>query len=278
MGQYLSTDFFTDIQKKPTASPVNPSPLNPSPLNPSPLNPSPPPMSGKGGLIALRNAEYIDQYRRKIEESSVNTIARRNQEYMPVVYSVSRAIPSNTTWPNGEVIWMDSSADGGLPHTRPPHYICLPINIPDSILSNTLIHERIHLSQRAHPKEWQTLFKIAWNMTPWYGKLPGRIEHLRRINPDLINVPLYAWKQEWVVVCVFTSSMPKSLSETSLLWWHIPTSTVHRSPPPGWVEFFGSNTHNEHPYEISAYLLADSGTDAPTALAALQVNLSSVQK
>ncbi len=77
MGQYLSTDFFTDIQKNPIVSP---------------LNPAPPPVSGKGGLIALRNAEYIDQYRKKIEESSVNTIARRNQEYMPVYLAPSPPI------------------------------------------------------------------------------------------------------------------------------------------------------------------------------------------
>ena len=256
MGQFLSHDFFRDIQ---------------------PLNPAPPPISGKEALSALRTAEFMDHYRQKVEESSVNTSARQNQEYMPVLYSVSRSIESNRTWPNGQVLWMDSSADGGLPHTRPPLYICLPINIPDSALSQTLRHERIHLSQRKYPEKWQTLFKIAWNMTPWYGNIPGRYQHLHRINPDLVNVPLYAWKHEWVVFSVFTSSNPRTLSETKLVWWHIPSSTLHQEAPPGWVEFFGSNSNGEHPYEISAYLLAENNEDVP-ALHALNVNIVTVHE
>jgi len=265
MGQYLSHDFFTDIQ----IPSVNP------------LNPARPPISGKEALSALRMAEHIDNYRKKIDESSVNLSARRNQEYMPVVYSVPRPIESNTTWPNGQVLWMDASADGGLPHTRPPHYICLPINIPDSVLSKTLLHERIHLSQRKYPEKWQALFKIAWNMTPWYGTIPGRLRHLQRINPDLINIPLYAWKNEWVVFSVFTSSTPKTLSEVKRVWWHIPSSTIHNDPPPGWVTFFGDNPHGEHPYEIAAYLLAEStapDTPALPALSAINVNISRVQE
>ena len=283
MGQYLSTQFFKDLE------PFSYTSSQPDSINI--LNPSRPPISGKEGLSALRNAEYLDRYRDSVERNSINTVARRNQEYMPVPYSLNRSIPDNTNWPNGQVVWMDASADGGLPHTRPPHYICLPINLPDSILSQTLTHERIHLSQRAHPKQWQRLLKIAWNMTPWKGTLPGRIEHLRRINPDLLWAPLYAWKNEWVPVSVFTSSMPKSLSDTQLIWFHITSSTVHYDPPPGWVDFFGSSSNNEHPYEISAYLLADFDDSNPDqsatattatssssnkALDALRVNLSSV--
>ena len=269
MGQFLSHDFFQDIQPS--------------------LNPAPPPISGKEALSALRNAEFIDNYRDSVLECNnpPNASARRNQEYMPVLNSVSRKIEPSSTWPNGQVVWMNSSADGGLPHTRPPAYIFLPINIPDSALSQTLTHERIHLSQRRKPSEWQALFKTAWNMTPWYGTLPSRIRFLHRINPDLIGIPHYSWNNQWVVLSIFTSSNPKNLLETQLVWWHIPSSTIHYEPPPGWVKFFGSNPSGEHPYEIAAYLLADYvptasanalKTGSPPALDLLLANLSIVQK
>jgi hypothetical protein len=223
------------------------------------LNPERPPLSGREALEALMFAEQIDQYRKQVSESPPNLAARLNQDYMPARYSIPRTIVPSKNWPNGQVLWLDESADGGLPHTRPPYFICLPINIPDDKLATTLEHERIHLSQRANPEKWQTVFK-AWNMKPWSAlsdDIPLEILQRRRLNPDLLNIPMYIWKNEWVVFALFRSMKPSNLSDVDIVWWNAPSRTLHRDAPPGWKEFFGDIKAGEHPYEIAAYLLAD---------------------
>jgi hypothetical protein len=229
------------------------------------LNPERPPLSGNSALQALIFAEQIDQYRKQVSESPPNLAARVNQDYMPARYSIPRTIVPSKNWPNGQVLWLDESADGGLPHTRPPYFICLPINIPDDKLATTLEHERIHLSQRANPEKWQTVFK-AWNMKPWSassGDIPLEILQRRRLNPDLLNIPMYIWKDEWVVFALFRSMKPSNLSDIDIVWWNALSRTLHRDAPPGWKEFFGDVTAGEHPYEIAAYLLADLKNDSP---------------
>lgn len=243
-----------------------------------PLRPNRPPLSGQAGLQALQQAERADQYRTLVEQSSLNRIARADQNYLPAVHSNQRPIPladPHEPWPGGQVVWMDNSADGGLPHTRAPNYICIPNNFPQSQLASTLLHERVHVSQRLHGRAWQTIFKEAWAMTPWSGDLPADIQSRRRLNPDLLGTPLYAWKGEWVPLGLFQSTSKPKLSETSTVWWHIPSRTLHREPPPGWTSFFGTGPGQEHPYELSAYLIQTDARDTPAyqALKPRLVNL-----
>ena len=237
-------------------------------------NPERPPLSGRAALEALIVAEKVDQYRKQVSESPPNLEARNNQDYMPARYSVHRVIVSSKNWPNGQVLWLDESADGGLPHTRPPYFICLPINIPDDKLATTLEHERIHLSQRANMKKWQGIFEKAWSMKPWSADIPLEILQRRRLNPDLLNIPMYIWKDEWVVFALFRSMKPSNLSDIDIVWWNAPSRTLHRNAPQGWKEFFGDVAAGEHPYEIAAYLLADfadlkNGSPAYKAIKAL---------
>ena len=244
----------------------------------NPLRPQRPPLSGQSALQALAQAERIDQYRQRVEQSASNLRARAGQIYMPVPFSIQRAVPPANLaepWPNGQVIWMDATADAGLPHTRAPNLICMPHTFPESSLANTLLHERIHVSQKLHPKAWQTLVEKAWNMEPWLGELPSDIQARRRINPDVMDVPLYSWKQEWVPLAIFESNTQPKLSEISMIWWQISTRTVHRDPPPGWVAFFGNVPAGEHPFEIAAYLIAANPTQN-VALQALKSRLGSL--
>lgn len=85
---------------------------------------------------------------------------------------------------------MDPTADGGLPHTRPPNFICIPYNFPTEDLAKTVLHERVHVSQRLHPEAWERLFGEVWDMKPWHGSIPAEIESRRRLNPDILNIPL----------------------------------------------------------------------------------------
>lgn len=231
-----------------------------------PLRPQRPPISGNEGLQALYRAESIDNYISQVNQSVSNRIARAGMLYLASPHSVQRSVPSanpKDPWPNGQVIWMDPSADGGLPHTRPPFYICISRDFPEDKFEKTLLHERIHVSQKLHSREWISIIEKAWSMNPWVGELPRTIQDQRRINPDLLMAPLFAWKNEWVPLAIFKSTSKPKLSEVDLIWWNTKTKTLFRTPPPGWTDFFGSNPLAEHPFEIAAYLIADKATSIP---------------
>ena len=242
----------------------------------NPLRPPRPALSGSEALQALYRAEALDNYRQQVEDSTINRISRNNQAYLPSVHTVPKEIPAadlNEPWPNGQVIWMEPTADSGLPHTRPPDLICLSRTIGDKDFQQTLLHERIHVSQRLHSNSWKKLFAEVWNFQQWNGTLPTDIEQKRRLNPDTILMPFFSWKNQYVPVEIFNQSNSPKLSDTNTIWWDTKTRTILREPPPGWTAFFGQNAKgNEHPFELAAYMIAEKKTNTP-AFKALQPRL-----
>jgi hypothetical protein len=232
----------------------------------NPLRPNRPPISGNEGLQALAFAETLDEYRGLVDKSAINRLARAGQTYMPWPHSINRKVPDADPaepWPSGQVIWMSPTADEGLPHTRAPNYICISKDFPEASLANTLLHERVHVSQRLHPSSWQKILEDVWDMKPWYGFLPADIQARRRINPDLLLAPLYIWKQTWIPLALFQSTSQPKLNEIDLVWWNDKQRILSRQAPPGWVEFFGSIPAGEHPFELSAYLVAANPSQNP---------------
>lgn len=225
----------------------------------NPLRPERPPIAGQSGLEALERAESLDGYRKQVAASSINRLARAGQDYLPSPFSAKRTVPPTNPmepWPSGQVIWMDPTADKGLPHTRPPYYICISRTFPEQDLTNTILHERVHLSQRANKAAWDKMLAEVWEFKPWTGSIPSELESRRRLNPDLLWAPLYRWKERWVPLALFQSTTQPDLQKIDLVWWDTQTRTLHREAPPGWTEFFGNNPAGEHPFEISAYLVA----------------------
>ena len=101
-----------------------------------PLRPQRPPLSGQQALAALQRAENLDGYLARVSSSALNVKARKKFFYVPSVHTVETSIPPadlKEPWPNGQVVWMEQSADGGLPHTRLPYFILLPKNIPQNM-------------------------------------------------------------------------------------------------------------------------------------------------
>ena len=223
-----------------------------------------PPLSGKDALDALRIAEQLDGYQRAIANSPVNRQARRKGLYKPALYSVNRIVPAvSKDWPSGQVVWMTTDADGGLPHTRAPNYVCISEGHPEKSIAKTLLHERIHIHQRKHTDAWVRFCKQHWAMDLWYGKLPDEISMRLRINPDTMYVAHMIWKKTWVPLALFRSSTPDSLTDVKFVWWNDVQKVLHENAPAGWKEFFGMTDHGEHPFEIGAYLLAEDGIQCP---------------
>ena len=237
-----------------------------------------PPLCCGGGMQALNWAERIDGYLAAVQESELNVKARSAGEYKPAEFTQEdRAIPvDDGPWPNGQVVWMDQGADAGLPHTRPPYYICLPtsIDLTSPAGKTTLKHERIHVSQRLHEDTWKKIYADAWNFVPVQApKLPDRIQRRIRINPDTCRAPLYAWSagaDHWIPYALFNSSFEPSLTDTTIHWWHVESANLYSVPPPGWSDFFGRNlpaSAHEHPNELAAYILSSTlSSAARTAL------------
>lgn len=243
------------------------------------LRPHRPPISGQQGLLALDRAEKLDGYRTRVFSSQLNRKAREGQTYMPAVHSVNRLIPdpdSKEPWPSGQVIWMNSKADEGLPHTRPPYFICLPENFPEGALVKTMKHERIHVHQRMYPEIWVKLIEKSWPFKVWLNSIPGSLLQQERLNPDLLWAPRFIWKENYVPVAVYTSPTAPKLNQVNI-WWYVPShGTVLKdvSAIPEWTTFFGSQVHDgEHPYEIAAYLLSDNSITCP-AKTAIQAHLN----
>jgi hypothetical protein len=226
-----------------------------------PTRPSPNPLGGRQADMCLFAAEQIDGYRTAVQNSPINAKARANQKYIATNNLVKIPIEEAVApWWSGQVLWLEPSADGGLPHTRPPAYICLPANIPSSAVSSTLLHERVHLHQRRYPDLWIKFVGDNWSMIPWFGKLPREIEAARRINPDLLENPLFIWNDTWIPVCLYNDTGAPSLSQASTNWYNVNLKTTTRSAPDGWYSFFGHIADDEHPWELSAYYIADNST------------------
>jgi len=226
------------------------------------INPNP--LSGHEGDNCLIIADRIDGYRGKTKNSPMNFKARLGQTYASAqAYAPLVIEKANDPWICGQVIWMDPTADGGLPHTRPPGYICLPVTINPNSLSITLLHERVHLHQRMFPSLWINFVRENWFMNVWNNSLPSNIENNRRINPDLLENPFFIWKDTWVSVCLYNDITNPCLGNASTVWYNTDLKTVSRMAPDGWYEFFGQVIDDEHPWEISAYHISDPNIVSP---------------
>ena len=242
-----------------------------------------PPLCCGAGVQALAWAERLDGYLAAVEESPLNKKAREEQTYQPAgLYPTSvdptgfeykesvltgmEVVPLDVSgpWPNGQVIFMNPTADAGLPHTRPPYYICIPAGMDLTTPAGrvTLTHERIHVSQRLHEAAWTELYQKVWKwgvVTP--PELPKQYLKRLRLNPDTYSAPTYAWQKEWIPYTIFESSYAPDLKKTRTVWWHIPTKNMYTASPPGFDAYYGLNGTTavaEHPHEIAAYILSTS--------------------
>jgi len=151
-------------------------------------------------------------------------------------------------------IIADSRVENGFPHTLGD-----TIYISDSVLNQinsssdlsvvkTLIHERIHLYQKANGTRTSDLIK-KWGFKP--SKMR---DELQRNNPDLDGIN-YSYK-DYVILQRYKSPKPSSLLDSDVV---IVDQKMDETPVisaallgfPGFIKQF------EHPLEIMACLLAE---------------------
>ena len=124
--------------------------------------------------------------------------------------------------------------ENGLPHTR-MDIIFLPQSIlsqSSSAITQTLIHEKVHLHQRKYKERYQK--RLLENNYQIVGK---RIDNHRiRSNPD-VNEYIYYHPNQFVMVENYRTDTPNSIQDT---------------------ENLGFDVKFEHPYEEIAYQVAEN--------------------
>jgi hypothetical protein len=196
--------------------------------------------------------ESIDHYRERCLKDPCNALARKNHSYVAMSSFQVEQGPYNT-----EIIRMFPTADAGMPHTRPPNYICMPEHYPENLYDETLQHELIHIHQRRNDLAWRELFhKQGW--VPLADQhIPERWLYRCRLNPDTMDQRFYAWENRWVPLPLFERLDKPDLRECSVRWWDQRTGELERNPPPSFNSTFGSHhPQPEHPREVSAVIFA----------------------
>lgn len=214
---------------------------------------SPEPRMQAEARIAL--AEAQDGFFARVKASSVNRLARRNCTYEAWNDQSLAAKAAALLDPEDQVdiVILDPSAEGGMPHTR-PGLICLPAYYPESKLKETLRHEMIHISQ----KRQATLWASRASLEGWSPVRPGIIPDFwiarLRLNPDTFST-LYAWKGRYVPLPVYIREDKPLLREIQVRWFDMNEGIVGTSPPSSFTQVYGNlgAAQAEHPYELWAY-------------------------
>jgi len=215
----------------------------------------------------LSRAESIDAYLEKCKYNRVNSGARGGSRYelssigpqeAKAIQTTARDIPLLETC---EIVILDPSADKGLPHTRPPNYVCLPASMstkgPDFTI--TLIHEAIHVHQRDYPDIWEReLRRIGWAPVT-ADAIPDEFTEGVRINPDTCMTPYWAWDKYFVPLPIFKSDHAPQLNDVAVKWFDTRYSTLSSRAPESFRRRYGDIGYIEHPYEIYADVYSKRG-------------------
>ena len=126
-------------------------------------------------------------------------------------------------WTLAKMRWnvciLDASAENGYPHTL-GSIIFLPTTCfsewkqPAAI--TVLLHEKLHVFQRAYPDRCQRLYTHYWGYRPASPQLRRSI-HLRRSNPDIDDRMYHQGEGGPVCSQVYNSDHPSSLADSHIL-------------------------------------------------------------
>lgn len=201
---------------------------------------------------ALQAAEQKDFFRTEVEEDSVNRAARIGLDYIPVD---GPDLPIDLSWLQEDlkICWMSPSAEAGMPHTREPNLVCMPLYWSANNLLETLKHEAIHVDQRRRPMEWvKWCTSNGWTIVD-EKEIPERWRKACRLNPDTMKFRFWAYKERWVPLPMYERADRPKLREIQIRWWDRKTGELLVEPPAGVQEAIQGVANPEHPFEIAAY-------------------------
>ena len=160
------------------------------------------------------------------------------------------------------LVYLDGQADAGLPHTRGPSGIALPVFLLWSPNEQTMRHELVHLSQKQIPERWWAWYKIWFQFRRATAEeirtIPAKHRERRRINPDTLAAPYAVWRDRYIPLSVFLSDLNPDLRNCKRGFWDLEAKQWTWESPPGWDQTFGRGFNDEHPHEIAAHWIDGS--------------------
>jgi len=205
----------------------------------------------------LAEAETHDGFFATVAASPINRSARRLCSYNAWNDQSLAATAAKFLHPedNVDIVILDPSAEGGMPHTR-PGLICLPAYYPTSALEETIRHEMIHIMQKRQPTLWESRAEMeGWEVgdlkdvpeqaIPWINRC--------RLNPDTFG-KVFAWEGH-VPLPIYIREDKPQLREIQVRWLDMKEGIVKTTPPTSFTQLFGKleASQAEHPYELWAY-------------------------
>lgn len=250
------------------------------------------PHTKKMALSILDRADTLDGYLTAIRKSPANSAARSSYVYemdaispevAAAILSAANTIPLLATT-RAEIVILNSTADGGMPHTRAPNLLCLPKGLCEKAYKDptefrtTLLHEAIHIHQRLYPDLWAKALQAAgWTPQP-PAAIPSALKERIRINPDTLASPFWAWNSYHIPIPLF--SFPPKLTSAPIEWYDTRTGALFHDPPvsfPKDAQLDEASAY-EHPFELYAYRFSKEGIDTDEKLQRALQSISSITR
>jgi hypothetical protein len=203
--------------------------------------------------MSLELAEREDGYLEMCKRDPINARARNRCSYT-LWNDQSLAVQAKAFLPKGvDVVVLNPSAEGGMPHTRAGPLICIPAY--HTSLEETLRHEMVHIQQRREPALW----KMKMELEGWKhladSAIPEVWRRRCRLNPDTCAARWFAWQGRYVPLPLFVREDKPDLRDIVVRWYDIQEGIVQSVPPSSFSKRYGDlgASSMEHPYELWAY-------------------------
>lgn len=207
-------------------------------------------------LELLQIAEKYDGYQEMCKRSVVNSLARARCSYTvwndQSLAFTAKSILAN---PSVDVVILNPSADGGMPHTRGLSLICIPAYHSASALEETLQHEMVHLGQKKESALWKMKLELEGWKAVDETVIPDIWLRRCRLNPDTCGARFFAWEGRHVPLPLFVREDKPDLRDIVVRWYDIVDGLVKSSVPTSFSRKYGDLpiSSMEHPYELFAY-------------------------
>jgi hypothetical protein len=208
--------------------------------------------------MSLEVAEKADGYQAMCKRDVVNARARARCSYtlwndQSLAIQAKAFLKALLNDSSVDVVVLNPSAEGGMPHTRAGPLICIPAY--HTGLEETLRHEMVHIQQKKDPSTWKMKMEIEGWKAVADAVIPEVWRRRCRLNPDTCMVRWFAWQGRHVPLPLFVREDKPDLRDVVVRWYDIEEGIVKSSPPSSFFRRYGrlGTSSMEHPYELHAY-------------------------
>ena len=216
---------------------------------------------------SLENTDVINNYINNIEEISINErqlITNTIRKLLDNLIEKNKKNFLYTTWNFAKF----SNLENNFPHTHGNIIFISKLMLTNELYNQsieTLVHEKVHVFQRADPELFIDLYTNYWNFKKHKINNINVVDKISRSNPDGVdNNWIFSYNGINVVLISLFNKNPNSISDTTNYGIYLDENlniiTPIKKKPilkiKEFTGFFGMLHNNYHPNEISADVIA----------------------